>query len=78
MFTNVQTSLANKDLEFRQQDQKLSLATQYCDTQTKKLNSMQAELAMYQSLIQSKGLELPAISGEMAVTMESSENKPNR
>lgn len=78
MFANVLTNLANKDLEFQQQDQKLALATQYCDTQAKKLNSVKAELAMYQSLIQSKGLELPAISGEMAVAMESSENKPNR
>lgn len=78
MFVNIQNTLANKDLEFQEQDQKLSLAVQYCDTQTKKLNNVKAELAIYQTLILSKGLELPIISGEMAVTMESSEIKFNR
>lgn len=78
MFVNIQNTLASKDLEFQEKDQKLSLAVQYCDTQTKKLNSMKAELAMYQSLVLSKGLELPAISGDMAVTMETSEIKFNR
>lgn len=78
MITNIQNTLANRDLQFQEQDQKLSLAVQYCDNQTKKLNSVKAELALYQSFVISKGLELPTISGEMAVTMESSEIKFNR
>ncbi|CEP15875.1 hypothetical protein [Parasitella parasitica] len=45
---NMQTTLANKDLEYKDQEQTL----------TKKLNEKTCQLAMYQSLIKSKGFDL--------------------
>lgn len=86
MCTNIQSALTAKEVEFQEQEQKFLMAMQYMETQALKMNEMQTELAMYQSFIKSKGLEpppplptpTPVISGEMAVTLESSEIKLNR
>lgn len=78
MCTNIQSALTAKEVESQEQEQKFVMAMQYMETQAIKINAMQTELAIYQSFIKSKGLEPPVISGEMAVTLESSEIKLNR
>jgi hypothetical protein len=40
------------------------MANQLVEVQSKKLNEKMAELALYQSLVKSKGLDLPATAVE--------------
>ncbi|GAN07477.1 hypothetical protein MAM1_0163d06974 [Mucor ambiguus] len=51
---NMQTTLANKDLEYKDQEQLMS----------KKLNEMMCQLALYQSFLKSKGFDLSCLNEE--------------
>ncbi|KAL9553737.1 hypothetical protein MBANPS3_003133 [Mucor bainieri] len=51
---NMQTTLANKDLEYKDQEQLMS----------KKLNEKMCQLALYQSVLKSKGFDLPCLNEE--------------
>ncbi|CAO0797412.1 unnamed protein product [Mucor circinelloides] len=51
---NMQTTLANKDLEYKDQEQAIS----------KKLNEKMNQLALYQSILKSKGFDLSTLNEE--------------
>lgn len=61
---NLQSTLADKELEIQGLEQRLLLANQCCEAQVKNFNTCQA-------LARSRGPELP--SGEMTTITESSE-----